>query len=184
MILHVYNKLRNCIFLSGVPGTVIGRVLEIEVVSKPEERYLPGSALTGGAGEGAIFCPRSFRDQSAQVRVRNAEATQLLGQTEVTQLLGQTPFWAPDTRAPSPPEERCLHGRALTSKTGERAIFCPGSLRDQSVQVSMQTAEATQLLGQALFQAFIFSQEAGLNTRPLCTFHARGELACREYSEH
>jgi hypothetical protein len=32
------------------------------------------------------------------------------------------------------------------------------------VQVSAQTAKATHLLGQALFQAFIFSQEAGLNT--------------------
>jgi hypothetical protein len=44
--------------------------------------------------------------------------------------------------------------------------------------------EATYLLGQALFWAFIFSQEAGLNARPLCTFPARGELARREYSDH
>jgi hypothetical protein len=51
-------------------------------------------------------------------------------------------------------------------------------------QVNVQTAEATHLLGQALFLAFIFSQEAGLNTRYLCTFPARGELACREYSDH
>jgi hypothetical protein len=58
------------------------------------------------------------------------------------------------------------------------------SLRDQSVQVSMQTAEATNLLGQALFQAFIFSQEAGLNTRYLCIFPAREDLACRDYSDH
>jgi hypothetical protein len=58
------------------------------------------------------------------------------------------------------------------------------SLRDQSVQVSMQTAEATHLLEQALFQTYIFNQEAGLNARYLCTFHARGELACREYYEH
>jgi hypothetical protein len=29
-----------------------------------------------------------------------------------------------------------------------------------------------------------FSQEAGSNTRYLSTFHARGELACREYSDH
>jgi hypothetical protein len=39
---------------------------------------------------------RSLRDQSAQLRVQTAEATQLLGQAEVTQLLGQTSFWAPD----------------------------------------------------------------------------------------
>jgi hypothetical protein len=48
----------------------------------------------------------------------------------------------------------------------------------------MQTVEATHLLGQALFQAFIFRQEAGLNTRYLCTFPAREELACRECSDH
>jgi hypothetical protein len=61
--------------------------------------------------------------------------------------------------------------------------MCPGSLGDQSVQVSVQTAEATHLLRQALFRVFIFSQEAGLNARPLYTFPARGELACREYSD-
>jgi hypothetical protein len=64
-------------------------------------------------------------------------------------------------------EERCLHGRALTIREGERAILCPVSLRDQSVQISMQTAEATHILGQAQFWAFIFSQEAGLNARYL-----------------
>jgi hypothetical protein len=58
------------------------------------------------------------------------------------------------------------------------------SFGDQSVQVSMQTAQATHLLGQALFQDFIFSQEAGLNARYLCTFPAKGELDCREYSDH
>jgi hypothetical protein len=58
------------------------------------------------------------------------------------------------------------------------------SLGDQSVQVNLQTAEATHLLRQALFQFFIFNQEAGLIGRYLCTFPARGELACREYSKH
>jgi hypothetical protein len=50
------------------------------------------------------------------------------------------------------------------------------SLRDQSVQVSKQTAEATHLLGQALFLAFIISQEAGLNARPRCTLSAESTL--------
>ena len=45
-------------------------------------------------------------------------------------------------------------------------------------------AEATEFLGQTLFQAFIFSQEAGPNARYLCTYPARGELDCREYSDH
>jgi hypothetical protein len=58
------------------------------------------------------------------------------------------------------------------------------SLRDHTVQVTVRTAEATHLLEQALFRAFIFSQEAGLNTRYLCTFPARGELDCREFSDH
>ena len=38
------------------------------------------------------------------------------------------------------------------------------------MEVSTQTAEATHLLGQVLFLTFIFSQEAGLNARTLCTF--------------
>jgi hypothetical protein len=41
-----------------------------------------------------------------------------------------------------------------------------------------------QLLGQALFQAFIFCQEASPNNRYLCTFSERGELAFRECSNH
>ena len=53
-----------------------------------EERCPPGRALTAGAGQGAILCLASLRDQSVQVRVLTVEATQLLGQAEVTQLLG------------------------------------------------------------------------------------------------
>jgi hypothetical protein len=115
--------------------------------------------------------------------VQTTEATPLLGQTEVTQLLEQTTFQDPDIPATSFPEERYPPKRAMTTRAGERAILCPMSLGDQSAQVSMQTAEATHL-GQALFLTFIFSQEAGLNTRPLCTFPAREELACRQYSDH
>ena len=54
--------------------------------------------------------------------------------------------------------------------------MCPGSLGDQSMQVSIQTVEATYLLGQALYQDFIFSQEAGLNARHLCTLPAESTL--------
>ena len=103
---------------------------------------------------------------------------------EATQLLGQTPFQAPDIWAPSLPEERCPPGRTLTAGAGKGAILFPGSLGDQSVQVRVWTAEATHLLGQALFQAFIFIQEAGLKARLLRTFPERGELACRENSDH
>jgi hypothetical protein len=80
--------------------------------------------------------------------------------------------------------ERWPPGRALTARAGKGAILCPRSLGDQSVQVSTQSAEATHLLRQALFQAFIFSKEADLNSKYLCTFPARGELACREYFDH
>ena len=59
----------------------------------------------------------------------------------------------------------------------------PGPLVN-SLQVSTQTTEATYPLGQALFQPFIFRQEAGLNIRTLCTFPERGERASREYFEH
>ncbi len=34
------------------------------------------------------------------------------------------------------------------------------------------------------FRAFIFSHEAELRPRPLCIFPARGELPCRECSDH
>jgi hypothetical protein len=47
----------------------------------------------------------------------------------------------------------------------------------------LEQAEATQLLGQALFQALKFFQEEGLNFRYLCTFTAREELVCREFSD-
>jgi hypothetical protein len=48
----------------------------------------------------------------------------------------------------------------------------------------LEQAKLIQLLGQTTFWAFIFGQEAGLNARYLCTFPARGELACKEYSDH
>ena len=105
---------------------------------------------------------QSLRDQSAQVRVQTTEATQLEGQAEATQILRQTPLRAPDIWAPSP-RERCLRGRALTAGAGEGDILCPGSLRDQSAQVSSRirglqkvserVAEATHLLGQTPFWA-------------------------------
>jgi hypothetical protein len=59
-------------------------------------------------------------------------------------------------------------------------------VREQTAEVTqlLGQAEATELLGQALFQGFIFSQEAGPSSKYLCTFPARGKLACREYSDH
>jgi hypothetical protein len=128
------------------------------------------------AGKVAILGPGSLRDKSMKVRVQSTEAKQLQGQAESTQ--------APDTQAPSLSEDRCALGRVLSTRACEKAILCPMSLGDQSVKVSMQTAEAAHLLGQALFWAFIFRQEAGLITRYLCTFPERGEFPCREYYDH
>jgi hypothetical protein len=50
------------------------------------------------------------------VSEKTAEAKQLLRQAEATQLLGQTPFQTLDIRATSLPEERCPHGRALSEQ--------------------------------------------------------------------
>jgi hypothetical protein len=150
---------------------------DIRAPSPPGKRHMPGRALLEQVREpSCILDPSEISLRRSAHRLRRVSKQT----AEATQLLGQTLFWAPDIQVPSLPEDRCLPRRALNTKAGERAILCPATLRDQSVQVSMQTAEATYLLGQALIQTFIFSQEAGMNTRYLCTFPARGELAYRE----
>jgi hypothetical protein len=73
--------------------------------------------------------------------VWTTEATQLLRQAEATQLLGQTLFQGPDIWAPSLLEESYLPRKALTARAGEGAILGPRSLRDQSAQASSQTAK-------------------------------------------
>jgi len=121
---------------------------DIWAPSQPEERCPPGRALLeqvrghlGSRISQSLICPGESvdnRSNTASGTGRNNPAT------------GTDLFWAPDIRAPSAPEDRCLPRRALTSRAGERAILCPMSLGDQSVQVRVQTAEATHLLGQAL----------------------------------
>jgi hypothetical protein len=100
------------------------------------------------AGEGAILGPGFFN------LLRSARSVWMVSKqtTEARQLLGQTSFQTRDIQAPSPPEKRCPPWRALTAWTGEEAILSPRSLRDQSAQVTVQTAGVTQLLGQTLFQ--------------------------------
>jgi hypothetical protein len=56
--------------------------------------------------------------------------------------------------------------------------------KEQSAKESLWAAEATQLLGQAPFRAFLFSQKVDLCSRVLCSFPVRGEVACRENSEN
>ena len=99
--------------------------------------------------------------------------TKFLGQAEATEFLGQTPFWAPDIWATSLPEERCPPGNALLEQVGKP------SLRDQSAQVRVYIASGT-------------GPVSGLHLQPRgrseCQislhFPSRGELACREYSDH
>jgi hypothetical protein len=145
-----------------------------------------GECPGGGAQPEQVTEPSWVLDPSKTSLCRSAHRLWRVSEqtAEATQLLGQTPFWDPDIQAPSPPEKRCLPLRALTTRAGERAILWRLSLWDQSVQVSIQTEEATHLLGQALFPAFIFRQEAGLNDIYLWTFPVRGELAWIEYSDH
>ena len=81
----------------------------------------------------------------------------------------------------------CLNDR-------EGDILVPGFRRDYSAQWRMWTTEANIFwdkpkqhsfwVGQVLIWAFIFGQEGGPNARYLCTFPVRGELACRECSDH
>ena len=106
-----------------------------------------------------------------QMGVRTAEATQLLG---------QSPFWAPDIQVPSPSEEKWPPWRALTSRAGEGAILCPRSLRDQSAQVSSQTAEGEQ----ADCRSYTASgTDPVLGSRHPGTFPARREVATWEGSD-
>ena len=59
-------------------------------------------------------------------------------------------------------EERCPPWRALNFRAGERAILGPTFLREQFVQMSMQTFEETHLLGQGMFWAFIITKKADI----------------------
>ena len=62
-----------------------------------------------------------------------------------------------------------------TVGAGEGAILCSGSLRPICTGESADCRGNT-LLGQAQFREFIFSQEAGLKVRSLCTFPAKESL--------
>ena len=59
-------------------------------------------------------------------------------------------------------EESCPPWRALNFRTGERAILHPTFLREQSGQMSTQTAEETHLPGQATVWAFIITKKADI----------------------
>jgi hypothetical protein len=92
----------------------------------------------------------------SQVTQENTQAT------EAAELLGQGPFGpsssaqrqscGPDLCAPSLPEKSRHPGRAMTLSSSEITILYPGSLRDQSMQESEWTTEATELLQQGPFR--------------------------------
>jgi hypothetical protein len=94
-----------------------------------------------------------------------------------TQLLGKAPSWAPDIWAPSLSEESCLPRRSLTAWTKEGAILDPGSLGDQSAQVTSQNVEG---------EWAVCRSDTASGTDPVSgsrhpvTFSARGELSDKE----
>jgi hypothetical protein len=172
------GQLRDC--REWASGQLLGQAPfwapDIWAPSPPEEKWPPGRGLNTRAGEGDILCPGSLSQRPVCAdQLPNCRGW-ASGLQKVYSFWDRPHFRALDIQAFSPPEERCLPGRSLTAGAGEGAIFCPGSLWDQSVQVSTQTAETTYLLGQALFHAFIFSQEADLNTRSRCTFPTESTL--------
>jgi hypothetical protein len=129
--------------------------------------------------------PGSLRDQSAQKSTRASEATELLGQNPFrASSSARRQSWDPGPWVPSLPEESQPPGRALTlglrgechlvSQVSQRPICTGEHVGHRSNRTSWTGS----------LQAFIFSQETELNTRPLCIFPKRGELACRESSDH
>jgi hypothetical protein len=92
---------------------------------------------------------------------------------------GTNPFWG--SRHPGTFLSRgCPPRRALTVRTGEGSILCPRSLRDQSVQVSSQTAKG-KLADCRSDRASGTEQFSG--SRHPGTFPARGEMPAWEGSE-
>ena len=75
-------------------------------------------------------------------------------------------------------------------RAGEGAILCPGSLRDQSAQISLQTvrvsertAEVTQLLEKAEATQLLGIDPVSGSRHP-GTFLSRGEVTAQEGSDH
>jgi hypothetical protein len=98
--------------------------------------------------------------------------------SEVDLLLGS---WHPGT-FPARREVSALPWRALPEHLREPSWFLdPTKSSLQKWECGLQKLTALKL---TLFQAFIFCQEAGPNARYLCTIPARGEIACRECSNH
>jgi hypothetical protein len=114
-----------------------------------------------------------------RVRKQTAETTQLMGLWEAIQLLGQTHVSGsrhPDTFL-ARGEVATWKGCDCQSRWGSHLVFqvpqrpvCAGEHTDCRGNTSS---------GTALFQAFIFSQEAGWNARPLCTMPAESTLTTK-----
>ena len=89
--------------------------------------------------------------------------------TEATELLRQGPFRASTSARGGADFQSSVHLPTRvevayskcpdTQDSGEINIFYPGSLRDQFTQENAWATEATELLAQGTFQAFIPSQE-------------------------
>jgi hypothetical protein len=77
-----------------------------------------------------------------------------------------------------------LLGGHLPQYSGKMTILYPWSLIDQSMQESMWGHRSNRASWTRSLRAFVFSQEVELSSRPLFIFPARGEIVCREYSDH
>jgi hypothetical protein len=139
----------------------------------------PQEGIATASGE-TSWIPGFCQDWSVQVRVWTAEANSFWDRQK-SQSFWRRPCFRCQTSGLLPCQRRGVHPAQegiATASGGD--ILVPRSCLDYSAQVRVWTTEATQILGQALFQAFIFCQEAGPKARHLSTFPARGELACRE----
>jgi hypothetical protein len=90
----------------------------------------------------------------------------------------ETQLWAP-----SLPKESQPPGRALT--LGPRWEHLVSQISHRPVcaeeHVGLRSNRAS---WKGSLRAFIFSQEVDQSSRPLCMFPSRGELVCRECSDH
>jgi hypothetical protein len=83
----------------------------------------------------------------------------------------------------------CLRGLnqstwgSLGSWIPQRLVFVGESAKNRSYTASGTWRNDT-VSGTGHVLAFVFCQEAGPNAKYLCTFTARGKLACIEYVDH
>ena len=128
--------------------------------------------------------PGYLRDKSTQESMQAAEATELLGPCLHPQPGGgepQTSVHLPP-HPPPPGESASRDGSDPRLKQDHHLLFLVSQGPVHTGEYAGQRSKSAS--GTVPLWAFIISQEAELNVRPLRTFPARRELACRECSDH